>query len=59
MTRKLYVFAKGGCAAESADNPMFQEALLGGHLYLMVLKVSRYVTFPTCCYDFLILVISI
>ena len=39
MTRKLFDFAKGRCAAESADNPMFQEVLLGGHLYLMVLKV--------------------
>ncbi|KAK3108488.1 hypothetical protein FSP39_008990 [Pinctada imbricata] len=38
MTRKLFAFAKGECAAESADNPMFQEVLLGGHLYLMVLK---------------------
>lgn len=25
--------------AESADSPMHQEILLGGHLYLMVLKV--------------------
>ncbi|XP_064598141.1 LOW QUALITY PROTEIN: DNA-directed RNA polymerase I subunit RPA2-like [Liolophura sinensis] len=38
MTQKLFVFAKGGCATESADNPMNQEVLLGGHLYLMVLK---------------------
>ncbi|XP_064648156.1 DNA-directed RNA polymerase I subunit RPA2-like [Lineus longissimus] len=37
MTRKLYTFAKGECSAESADNPMFQEILLGGHLYQMVL----------------------
>lgn len=40
MTQKLFAFAKGGCAAESADNPMNQEVLLGGHLYLMVLKVG-------------------
>ena len=26
--------------AESADSPMNQEILLGGHFYLMVLKVS-------------------
>ncbi|XP_041365759.1 DNA-directed RNA polymerase I subunit RPA2-like [Gigantopelta aegis] len=38
MTKKLFAFAKGECAAESADNPMNQELLLGGHLYLMVLK---------------------
>ncbi len=40
MTRKLFSFAKGQCAAESADNPMFQEILLAGHLYQMVLKVT-------------------
>lgn len=39
MTRKLFAFAKGECAAESADNPMFQELLLGGQLYGMILKV--------------------
>ena len=44
MTKKLFDFAKGKCAAESADNPMFQEVLLGGHLYQMVLKVV--VIFP-------------
>ncbi|XP_056008154.1 DNA-directed RNA polymerase I subunit RPA2-like isoform X2 [Ostrea edulis] len=38
MTRKLYAFAKGECAAENADNPMFQELLLGGQLYGMILK---------------------
>ena len=39
MARKLYAFASGECMAESADSPMNQEILLGGHLYLMVLKV--------------------
>lgn len=39
MTRKLFAFAKGECASESADNPMFQELLLGGQLYGMILKV--------------------
>eukprot|EP00105_Crassostrea_gigas_P025965 XP_011446725.1 PREDICTED: DNA-directed RNA polymerase I subunit RPA2 [Crassostrea gigas] len=38
MTRKLFAFAKGECASESADNPMFQELLLGGQLYGMILK---------------------
>ncbi|XP_061179833.1 DNA-directed RNA polymerase I subunit RPA2-like [Saccostrea echinata] len=38
MTRKVFAFAKGECAAESADNPMFQELLLGGQLYGMILK---------------------
>ncbi len=40
MTRKLYALALGRCAAESADSPSNQEVLLGGHLYLMVLKVQ-------------------
>ena len=39
MTRKLYALAAGRCSAESADSPSNQEILLGGHLYLMVLKV--------------------
>ena len=40
MTRKLFALALGRCAAESADSPSNQEVLLGGHLYLMVLKVA-------------------
>ena len=39
MVRKLYALAAGRCSAESADSPMNQEILLGGHLYLMILKV--------------------
>ena len=39
MTRKLYALASGRCAADSPDSPMNQEVLLGGHLYLMALKV--------------------
>ncbi|KAK7499458.1 hypothetical protein BaRGS_00009433 [Batillaria attramentaria] len=38
MTQKLFSFAQGRCAEESADNPMNQELLLSGHLVLMVLK---------------------
>ncbi|XP_071484043.1 DNA-directed RNA polymerase I subunit RPA2-like [Diadema antillarum] len=38
MTRKLFAFTQGECAAENADSPMNQEVLLAGHLYLMVLK---------------------
>ena len=41
MARKLYALALEKCAAESADSPMMQEVLLGGHLYLMSLKVSQ------------------
>ncbi|WAQ94633.1 RPA2-like protein [Mya arenaria] len=40
MTRKLFDFAKGRCAVESVDSPMFQEVLLGGHLYQMLVKMS-------------------
>ena len=43
MTQKLFTFVAGECTAENPDNPMFQEALLSGHLYQMVLKV-RHVT---------------
>ncbi|XP_068747280.1 DNA-directed RNA polymerase I subunit RPA2-like [Montipora capricornis] len=38
MVRKLYAFTQGKCAEESADSPMMQEVLLGGHLYNMMLK---------------------
>ncbi|XP_005098273.1 DNA-directed RNA polymerase I subunit RPA2 [Aplysia californica] len=38
MTRKLFAFVNGECAAENPDNPMFQEVLLPGHLLQMVLK---------------------
>ena len=48
MARKLYAFASGECMAESADSPMNQEILLGGHLYLMVLKVC----FQEVCFLF-------
>ena len=41
MARKLYALALEKCAAESADSPMMQEVLLGGHLYLMSLKVGQ------------------
>ncbi|RUS91554.1 hypothetical protein EGW08_000669 [Elysia chlorotica] len=36
--QKLFTFVRGGCAAESSDNPMFQEILLPGHLMQMLLK---------------------
>ncbi len=39
MTRKLFALALGRCSAESADSLSNQEILLGGHLYLNVLKV--------------------
>ena len=36
--RKLYSFKDGKCAEEGADNPMMHEVMLGGHLYLALLK---------------------
>ena len=44
MARKTYALANGECMGETADSPMNQEILLGGHLYLMYLKVQRLVT---------------
>ena len=41
MTQKTFVFAKDQCCQESADNPAFQEVLLSGHLYQMILLVPR------------------
>ncbi|XP_047136154.1 DNA-directed RNA polymerase I subunit RPA2 isoform X2 [Hydra vulgaris] len=38
MTQKLFALANDKCAAESPDNPMNHEVLLGGHTYLLVLK---------------------
>ncbi|KAI4456625.1 dna-directed rna polymerase i subunit 2 [Holotrichia oblita] len=38
MTKKLFSFAQDKCKIEGADAVMMQELLLGGHLYLQVLK---------------------
>ncbi|KFM66879.1 DNA-directed RNA polymerase I subunit RPA2, partial [Stegodyphus mimosarum] len=38
MLQKLFSVVKKECALESPDNPMNQELLLPGHLYLIVLK---------------------
>lgn len=40
MIKKLFAVTKKECVPESPDNPMNQETLLPGHLYLLVLKVS-------------------
>lgn len=37
MTRKLFAFAKGECAPENPDNPMFHEIFLSGHIYFTLL----------------------
>ncbi len=39
MTHKLFALASGKCCPESSDSPANQEVLLGGHLYLMAIKV--------------------
>lgn len=38
MTQKLFCLAQNGCKIEGVDSVMMQELLLGGHLYLQVLK---------------------
>ena len=38
MMKKLFALAQNKCAIEGADAVMMQECLLGGHLYLQVLK---------------------
>ncbi|XP_015599318.1 DNA-directed RNA polymerase I subunit RPA2 [Cephus cinctus] len=42
MTQKLFALADNKCLAEGADAVMMQECLLGGHLYLQVLKEKMY-----------------
>ena len=55
MAKKLYAFASGECMAESADSPMNQEILLGGHFYLMVLKVlGLYHAITVCVYTIIL-----
>lgn len=38
MIRKLYALVSGACCADNPDSPQHQEILLGGHLYMMILK---------------------
>ncbi|XP_066595001.1 DNA-directed RNA polymerase I subunit RPA2 isoform X2 [Prorops nasuta] len=42
MTKKLFSLATNKCAVEGADAVMMQECLLGGHLYLQVVKEKLY-----------------
>jgi DNA-directed RNA polymerase I subunit RPA2 len=46
MTRKLFAFAKGECAQENPDNPMFHEIYLSGHIYftLLIERLSMFLT---------------
>lgn len=38
MTKKLFALVGNKCVVEGVDSVMMQECLLGGHLYLQVLK---------------------
>lgn len=38
MIQKLLTLVQGKCRAEGVDSVMMQEVLLGGHLYLQLLK---------------------
>ncbi|CAJ0577780.1 unnamed protein product, partial [Mesorhabditis spiculigera] len=38
MAQKLYALSTGQSAPESPDNPQFQEAALGGHIMLQILR---------------------
>lgn len=38
MTKKLFSASKENCIVEGVDAVMMQECLVGGHLYLQVLK---------------------
>lgn len=38
MAQKLLALVKGECAAESLDNPQFQEASVSGHILLLVIR---------------------
>ncbi|XP_054157699.1 DNA-directed RNA polymerase I subunit RPA2-like [Oppia nitens] len=46
ITRKLFALAKGECAQENPDNPMFHEIFLSGHIYFTLLldRMSSYLT---------------
>jgi len=38
MIQKLYALVAGDCSPDNPDSPQHQEILLGGHLYMMILK---------------------
>jgi len=38
MTKKLFSFADNKCNPENIDSLMMQECLVGGYLYLQILK---------------------
>lgn len=46
MTKKLFSFVQGECAAEGPDNPMFHEIYQSGHIYFTLLleRMSIFLT---------------
>lgn len=42
MTKKLFSFVEGKSLVEGVDGIMMQECLLGGHLYLQIIKEKLY-----------------
>jgi len=40
MLQKLFSVAQNKCLVEGADGIMMQELMLGGHLYLKVIKIN-------------------
>jgi len=40
MLQKLFSVAQNKCLIEGADGIMMQELMLGGHLYLKVMKIN-------------------
>lgn len=38
MAQKLIALTKSECAAESPDNPQFQEAAVSGHILLLIIR---------------------
>lgn len=38
MAQKLIALTKGECAAESPDNPQFQEVAVSGHILLLIIR---------------------
>ncbi|KIH45801.1 hypothetical protein ANCDUO_24154 [Ancylostoma duodenale] len=38
MAQKLFALVKGECAAETPDNPQFQEAAVSGHIILLIIR---------------------
>ena len=42
MVKKLYTLVDNKCVVEGADAVMMQECMVGGHLYLQIIKEKLY-----------------